>query len=91
MGLGALEALTDKGVLIPSEMGIAFFDELPWFKYLNPALTTIEQPSHKLGTNAAELLLDRISGEQHSPKEIVLPVKLNVRNSAGENQMFLTR
>lgn len=84
MGLGAMEALNERKIRIPEEVGLVIFDDLPWFRYINPPLTTVAQPSFKLGEVAAELLMSQITRRRKKPREVVLDVQLKVRQSAGE-------
>jgi len=76
IGLGVMDALREKEIQIPEEMGIAIFDDLPWFKHLSTPLTVVAQPTFRLGEIAAKLLLERIRGKRKKPKEVVLGVEL---------------
>ena len=89
MGLGAIQALRDKGLQYPRDIGLAIFDDLPWLEYMNPSITAVEQPIFELGKVAAQLLLERINTKSNKCKEVMLPVELKIRHSAGENQMFM--
>lgn len=84
MGLGVMEALNEKKISIQEELGLVIFDDLPWFKCVDPPLTCVAQPSFELGKTAAELLLNRIKKRRKKPKKVVLSVELRVRDSAGE-------
>ncbi|MCK4419278.1 LacI family DNA-binding transcriptional regulator [Candidatus Aerophobetes bacterium] len=79
IGLGVMDALQEKEIQIPEEMGIAIFDDLPWFKHLSAPLTVVAQPTFRLGEMAAKLLLERIKGKRKKPKEVVLGVELRQR------------
>ena len=89
MGLGAIQALRDKGLQYPADIGLTMFDDLPWLEYMNPSITAIQQPVFELGKVAAQLLLERINETTKPPEEVVLPVELKIRHSAGENPMFM--
>lgn len=84
MGIGAFEVLKQKGVRVPEEMGIAIFDDLPWFEYIDPPITAVRQPSFEMGKVGAELLIERIRKRRKRVKEVVLKTKLAIRLSAGE-------
>ena len=84
MGLGAMEAIREKGLCIPEEIGLVIFDDLPWFKFVNPPLTVVSQPSFQLGETAGRLLFERMRKGRKKSKEIVLSAHLEVRESAGE-------
>ncbi len=84
MGLGAMEALKEKKVCVPEEVGLVIFDDLPWFRYVNPPLTCVAQPSFRLGELAGQLLFEQMRKRRKRPKEVVLEVQLKIRQSAGE-------
>jgi len=84
MGLGAMEALSERKINIPEEIGVVIFDDLPWFKYVDPPLTVVAQPSFKLGEIAGQFLFEQMRKKRRRPKQAVLDVQLKVRQSAGE-------
>jgi LacI family transcriptional regulator len=65
---GAMQAIVDKGLSIPGDISLAGFDDDFLSKYLNPALTTVAQPSEGLGQAAARLIIQEIiaPGESRS-------------------------
>ena len=80
---GALLAIRDRGVVIPSDIGIVAFDEFEFASLLGPPLTTVEQQVYEMGATAADLLIRRIQGgaEPYEPVVIQLEARLIVRNS----------
>jgi DNA-binding LacI/PurR family transcriptional regulator len=86
MTLGALQALHERDLQIPSDVAIVGFDDMSWATSLQPPLTAVAQPTYKLGTTAAHLLLARLN-EPHRPvQHIVLDTELRVRASCGAHQ-----
>ena len=84
MAIGALRALSQAGIPVPSGIALACFDQLDFFDLLNPRLTCVAQPAYELGTVGAKLLLDRISGRlTGSWVREVLPAVLVPRESSG--------
>lgn len=63
MAIGALSALRDKGLSVPSDVSVAGFDDIPIVRDLTPALTTVALPLERLGELAMELTL-RDSGRR---------------------------
>lgn len=86
MTLGALNAIHERGCVIPDEIAVIGFDDLPWAISLNPPLTTVAQPTSEIGTRAAELLLDRIKDRLRTARTIELPTQLMVRASCGNGR-----
>jgi LacI family transcriptional regulator len=83
MAIGALQALREAGISVPDEIAIVGFDDISAASLVHPALTTIAQFPHKLGRRAAELLLDRLTGQVAGPgRRIDMPFELIVRESA---------
>jgi LacI family transcriptional regulator len=82
MGLGALEQLRRLGLTVPHDVGLAVYDDQPWFPLLDPPITVIAQPTVEMGRAAARSLLALINGEQ--PDDIQLTARLIDRGSCGE-------
>ncbi len=80
---GALGALMDAGVAVPDELRVASFDDLPLARLLRPSLTAVVQPTYDLGRTAAELLLQRLRGDEERAREILLVPSLEIRESSG--------
>jgi DNA-binding LacI/PurR family transcriptional regulator len=83
MTLGALQAIYECKLHIPADIAIVGFDDMAWASSLNPPLTTIAQPTHELGSVAAQLLLDRINDPQRPFRHVILDTQLIVRESSG--------
>lgn len=82
MGLGALEELRRLGLVVPADVGLAVYDDQPWFPLLDPPITVIAQPTVEMGHAAARSLLALIAGEQ--PADVLLNARLIERGSCGE-------
>lgn len=83
MTLGALQALYEHNLHIPSDMALAGFDDMPWAIALQAPLTTIAQPSYEVGATAAQLLLERLRAPELPPRHVLLDTELVVRASSG--------
>jgi DNA-binding LacI/PurR family transcriptional regulator len=81
--LGALQAIHEANLEIPSQIAIVGFDDMPWATSLRPPLTTVAQPAFDVGRTAAELLLERIRKPDQPRKHVVLETELIVRASCG--------
>lgn len=81
MCVGALRALHDMRVSVPSEMSVIGFDDLQLAELLSPPLTVVDRPMEEQGTLAMRLLLNRLSGRSAKPRTIVLDTRLVVRES----------
>ena len=68
MAVGALEAASELGLSVPSDVSIMGYDdqELSW--YPHPPLSTLVLPNYKLGRRAAELLIGiAVHGKPQQP------------------------
>ncbi|MDR7542629.1 MAG: LacI family DNA-binding transcriptional regulator [Armatimonadota bacterium] len=80
LALRLLDALRVYGIMIPRDMALVGFDDIPFARLANPRLTTVAQPSVEMGRLAAAMLLRAI----HTgviPPSVRLPVRLVIRES----------
>ncbi|MDQ5823186.1 MAG: LacI family transcriptional regulator [Chloroflexota bacterium] len=85
MAIGAMRALRDAGLRVPDDIAIAGFDDIPMAARTEPTLTTVRQPIQRMGSLAAETLIDMISHPHPQPRRIILPTELVIRESSGSN------
>jgi LacI family transcriptional regulator len=83
MAIGAMDAVREAGLRIPEDVRLAGFDDIEAATLVNPALTTVQNPSYETGRTAGELLLDRMTGRHgKGQRSVVLPCRLIVRGSS---------
>ncbi|KAB8129517.1 LacI family transcriptional regulator [Gracilibacillus oryzae] len=63
MAMGAITALSQKGIKVPDDISVTGFDGLYYTAYMNPPLTTINHSSKKIGIKAAEMLLEMLNSK----------------------------
>lgn len=86
MAIGALLTLTQGGVQVPRDMGLAGFDDIPIARYVSPALTTVRVPIADLGVQSLERLLAAIShADSNGANMETLAAELVLRASTGES------
>jgi LacI family transcriptional regulator, galactose operon repressor len=83
MTIGLLKAAEEMGLRCPEDFGLVSFDDYPWLGFFRPKLTTVELPKHQLGSEAAELLIRRISGDLSKAVVKKLQPELRIRESCG--------
>jgi LacI family transcriptional regulator len=83
MTIGLLKAAEEMGLKCPEDFGLVSFDDYPWLSVFRPRLTTVELPKHQLGSEAAELLIQRIEGDTRAPVLRKLQPELRIRESCG--------
>lgn len=83
MTIGAMRALRDAGLSVPSDIALAAFDDFDWADLFEPRLTTIAQPHHELAARALELITSRIADPYRPPRSLRIDPTLIHRNSCG--------
>ena len=64
MALGAISAITERGLSVPNDISIIGYDNIHNSRFYAPPLTTVHQSKSRLGTKALDLLLERIKKEE---------------------------
>jgi LacI family transcriptional regulator len=82
--LGILRAFRDCGLRTPDDIGLATFDELTVDELFSPSITTVVQPEHDMGYQAAEILRRRIENKAtaDAPIAVRLEATLRIRESS---------
>jgi LacI family transcriptional regulator len=83
MAQGALRALSESGKRVPEDVAVVGFDDMPFAAHTTPPLTTVRQPIQRMGSMAAETLIDIIESPASQPRCIRLPTELVIRASCG--------
>jgi LacI family transcriptional regulator len=83
MALGALRALREMNVRVPEDVALVGFDDIPAASKAECPLTTIRQPTQRLGAAAVEVLIDLIQHPGSQPRRVVLSTELVIRKSCG--------
>ncbi|WP_218035983.1 MULTISPECIES: LacI family DNA-binding transcriptional regulator [Sphingobium] len=81
LALGAYDALKERGLRCPQDISIIGHNDMPMMDLVTPPLTTIRISHNALGREAADLLLQRIRGDDPEIRNIVLAPSLVVRES----------
>ena len=81
MALGALSVLHRHGFAIPTDIGVAGFDDIDSSAFAIPALTTWHQPRQEMASVAAQMLFGLIEASDSPPADFVMPGWLVVRHS----------
>lgn len=86
--LGALAALSDAKLDVPSDVSVVGFDDYVTSGFVRPALTTIQMPAVKMASTAVALLAERIEGREVRP-ETLFNAGLIQRGSTSRSQASL--
>jgi LacI family transcriptional regulator len=80
--LGLEDALLDHGVRVPDDLAIVGLDDIELAARARVPLTTIRQPTDRIGSLAVDFLLARFRGERPPARQLFDP-QLIVRRSCG--------
>lgn len=79
IAMGAIEAVTARGLLVPEEVSIVGFDDSPGASIFSPKLTSVRQDWAAGGELLAQKVLDLVAGDTAESR--MMPVDLIVRES----------
>jgi LacI family transcriptional regulator len=81
LAVGCYAALDEAGLTCPEDISVVGFNDMPFIDRLRPPLTTIRFPHYQVGTEAAQLLLERIADHTAPVKILYLAPELIIRGS----------
>lgn len=79
--IGALATLKRHGIRVPADISLVGFDDIPFAQYIDPPLTTIQQPMVEMGRQAMQMALTLMQDSKSQVPDIVIPGKLIERES----------
>jgi LacI family transcriptional regulator len=82
LAMGAIAACRDAGRRVPEDIALVAFDDPVFGSLVDPPVTALRRSDHELGREAAQLLLEGVSGAVHT-ETLRLPLELVVRRSCG--------
>jgi LacI family transcriptional regulator len=82
--MGAMQVLKEKNIKIPQQVALVTFSNEPFTEFTDPALSTVDQHSLRMGNAAAQIFMEEISGGQKKfiPQKVVLKPELIIRGSS---------
>ena len=89
IAFGVMDAMKDNRISVPDQVSVVGFGNIRMSNLVEPKLTTIEKPLHKMGVVGARLLFDLIEGKEDDGsgmKNIQLQSKLKIRKSCGHKE-----
>lgn len=79
LGEAVLIAIRDSGMRVPDDISVLMFDDVPWARLVNPAITVVAQPARQMGQEAMRLIADQADPVDGSVR--VLPAEFLIRQS----------
>jgi LacI family transcriptional regulator len=81
MAIGALKAINDAGLKVPSDIGLVGFNDSEICQYTTPSLTTIHKPIEQMAKLGGERLFQLINNMQLTNPVTELVAELVIRDS----------
>ncbi|MEW5798084.1 MAG: LacI family DNA-binding transcriptional regulator [Bacteroidota bacterium] len=82
MAIGAIKAIREEGLKIPTDISVCGFDDIPVAKFLSPSLTSVCVPIHDLGVMAVNRVFDRLTKRtKGASAHMFVSTTLSIRNS----------
>ncbi|WP_070000071.1 LacI family DNA-binding transcriptional regulator [Cellulosilyticum sp. I15G10I2] len=83
IAISVVRALKDAGKLIPQNIAVIGYDDIPMASLIEPPLTTVRQPIYEMGYHAAEMLVDIIENpnEDIEERSVLLDTQLIIRKT----------
>ncbi|QHA92910.1 catabolite control protein A [Bacillus sp. N1-1] len=86
MALGVIHAAQDNGYNVPKDFEVVGFDNTRLATMVRPTLSTVVQPMYDIGAVAMRLLTKLMNKETVEEQTVVLPHRLQHRNSTIHNE-----
>ena len=83
MAIGALQALREQGLVVPKDVSVAGFDDIPVVQHLNPPLTTVHLPLEEIGERVMSFALTAPSARR---RVATFDAKVVVRESTARRR-----
>ncbi|WP_340678759.1 LacI family DNA-binding transcriptional regulator [Paraglaciecola sp.] len=83
IAIGAMHEIHKQGLRVPDDISVVGFDNIKVSAFMNPPLTTIDQPAYDMGKKALDMLLNVIEGKSLIRNIEMLPFTLEERQSSG--------
>lgn len=80
--IGVIRALRLAGYIVPQDVAVVGFDDVPFACYLSPALTTVRAPIEQVGREAVRQLVRQVKGDQAEALTL-MHTELVIRESCG--------
>ncbi|RKQ30536.1 catabolite control protein A [Oceanobacillus halophilus] len=81
MALGVIHGAQDMGYNVPDDVEVFGFDNTRLATMVRPTLSTVVQPMYDIGAVAMRLLTKYMNKEEVTEKNVILPHRIELRNS----------
>ncbi len=79
MAIGAIHAISESGLRVPTDIAVIGFDNIPISQYIAGGITTIGTPFDEIAAIVVRILMHRISQPFGQPQQVAIKPSLIVR------------
>jgi LacI family transcriptional regulator len=83
LALGVYDALAARKLRCPADVSVVGHNDMPLVDMVSPPLTTVRISHREMGEEAAQMMLEELSGRGHRERAVTLTPTLVVRSSSG--------
>ena len=87
IAMGVLKSLSENDLSVPDDVEVIGYDNLMFSQFMQPSLSTVDVPKHRLGYKAMEVLNEHIENPELPYKTENLPVRLVFRDSTAREKI----
>lgn len=84
--MGTYKIASRLNLRIPNDLAVIGYADSPIYPFLNPPCSAAFSGARELGKTAAELLLEKLLEDPGTPKQILIPPQLILRESTGRQK-----
>lgn len=81
IALGAYQAIRSRNLVVGTDVSVTGYNDMMLLDLIEPSLTSVRVSYRDMGAQAAELLLELMSGEESEQVQVKLRPTLSIRNS----------
>lgn len=81
IALGCYDVFAERDISCPRDMSVVGFNDMPFLDKLRPPLTSVSIPHHRIGAEAARLMLEAIADPTRPARSLLLPLTFVSRGS----------
>lgn len=91
VAVGCIQSLHRRGVAVPGDIAVAGFDDSEICQFIDPPLTSVEQPFYEIGREAVRtwLLIHHDRPNRSIGRQVRLAARLVIRESTGGSPSFV--
>jgi len=79
--VGVLRVISERGLSIPDDLSVLFYEDSPWFEWQRPAISVVDSGAAELANLAVDRLMQRLGGVANSGREYRVGSRLIERAS----------